>query len=83
MHGLEMGRACFVKKDDTRLSELDREGRYALQRAARETMKKRLLADILFDMRVCQLEGWDHTEYARDLNMLLSGIVGKFREKDN
>ena len=53
--------------------------RYTLQRAAREQMKHRILADIAVDLTVCKMEGWDHTEYATDLNLLLSDIVEKFR----
>lgn len=39
----------------------------ALNRLAREQMKHRLLADLAFDMQVCQLEGYDHTEYVREI----------------
>lgn len=63
-----------------RLCELTPQERYALQRAAREQMKHRILADIAADLTVCKMEGWDHTEYARDMNLLLSDIVEKFRE---
>ena len=64
-----------------RLSKLDKAGRYALQKAAREEAKRNLLSDILFDMEVCRLEGWDHTEYPTGLLEMLSDIVGKFRKK--
>lgn len=39
----------------------------ALNRLAREQMKHRLLADIACDMQVCQLDGYDHTEYIGEL----------------
>ena len=39
----------------------------ALNRLAREQLKHRMLADILVDMQVCELEGWDMTEYAKEL----------------
>ena len=39
----------------------------ALNRLAREQLKHRMLADILVDMHVCELEGWDMTEYAKEL----------------
>lgn len=71
----------MTRNANVRLSKLDKAGRYALQKAAREEMKRNLLSDILFDMEVCRLEGWDHTEYATDLNRMLSGLVGKFRKK--
>lgn len=45
---------------------------YALQRLAREQMKLRLLADIAHDLQVCELEGWDHTEYLTDLHTLIA-----------
>lgn len=39
----------------------------ALQRAAREEMIQKLLADILIDMNICEIEGWDKYEYIRRL----------------
>lgn len=35
------------------------ETRKALNRLAREQIKLRLLADIRFDLAVCEIEGWD------------------------
>lgn len=40
----------------------DKEGPIDFNRLAREQMKHRLLADILVDMQVCELEGWDKLE---------------------
>ena len=71
----------MTRNANVRLSKLDKAGRYALQKAAREEMKRNLLSDILFDMEVCRLEDWDHTEYATDLHRMLSGLVGKFGKK--
>lgn len=45
---------------------------YALQRLAREQMKHKLQADILADMQVCAIEGWDQLEYLRDLHDLVA-----------
>lgn len=73
----------MTRNANVRLSKLDKAGRYALQKAAREEAKRNLLSDILFDMEVCRLEGWDHTEYPTDLLGMLSDIVRKVREKDN
>lgn len=53
------------------------EARYVLQQAAREKMKVRLMADVLFDLRVCQLEGWDSREYISDLIETLKGFLPK------
>lgn len=47
---------------------------YSLQRLAREQMKKRILADILCDLAVCDIEGWSKTEYIAELKQMLDGI---------
>lgn len=52
----------------------------ALNRLAREQMKRRLLADVLVDMQVCQLEGIDHTEYVGELCEEMTRIAVGFRE---
>lgn len=51
----------------------------ALNRLAREQMKRRLLADVLVDMTVCELEGIDHTEYAGELCDEITRIAVGFR----
>lgn len=38
---------------------------YAVQQLARHKMIAKLLVDINADMMVCELEGWDKTEYPR------------------
>ncbi len=38
-----------------------------LNQLAREQMKQKLLTDILMDMTISKLEGWDVTEYLEDL----------------
>ena len=43
------------------------ETRKALQTAARHQFIKKLYAEILMDIGVCEIEGWDKTEY---INML-------------
>ena len=40
---------------------------WALNRLAREQMKHRLLCDILADLTVCEIEGWDKAEYINEL----------------
>ena len=47
----------------------------ALNRLAREQMKLRLLSDIAIDMTVCELEGYDHTEYVGELMDEVSRIA--------
>lgn len=48
--------------------------RYALQLKARHEMMLRLQEDILRDMLVCGLEGWDKMEYIHQLQDLLNGF---------
>lgn len=43
------------------------EARKKLQDLARHTMITRLLEDITIDMQVCDIEGWDKTEYLKML----------------
>jgi hypothetical protein len=43
---------------------MDRDTALTLNRLGREQMKLRLLADIAFDLTVCELEGLDKREYA-------------------
>lgn len=45
---------------------------YALNQLAREQLKTKLLADIQTDLMVCQLEGWDSTEYLAELHQFIS-----------
>ena len=51
--------------------------RRLLNRAAREQLKKRLLADILMDMKICELEGWDRLEFINELMELLVSLRKK------
>ena len=37
-------------------------------------MIERLYKDILFDLQVCEIEGWDKTEYIRMLRDKLNSI---------
>lgn len=45
----------------------EKEIAWKLQCLAREQMKKKLLADILQDITICQLEGWDYKKYLTEL----------------
>lgn len=53
------------------------ETRLALNTLARKQMIRRLLADILVDINICQLEGWDYREYLLELKKNIDGIVIK------
>lgn len=46
----------------------------AMQTLARHQMITRLYADILVDMQVCEIEGWDKMEYLK----MLKGIINHF-----
>lgn len=47
----------------------------ALNKLARMQMVTRLEADILKDMVVCDIEGWDKTEYIRQLYGVLDHFM--------
>ena len=61
-------------------ADLDDETRLAMQRVAREEMKHRIYADILVDMMVCDIEGWDKMEYIRELQNMLNNLTHKQNE---
>lgn len=48
-----------------------------LNRLARERMKQRLLNDILVDLQVCELEGWNKLEYIAELRDMLDTLGAK------
>lgn len=52
------------------------ESRKALNRLAREQIKLRLLADIRFDLAVCEIEGWDKLEYLNELKNMIDDLGG-------
>lgn len=54
------------------------ETRYTLQKLARLQMIIRLEADILMDMKICDLEGWDRMEFIRQLQE----IINSYGKKD-
>ena len=53
---------------------MDEETRKALNRLAREQLKRKLLADVLMDINVCKLKGWDAREFIRELIEMLEGL---------
>lgn len=54
----------------------DKETSQTLNTLAREQMKHRLLNDILTDLAVCEIEGWDKREYLNDLKKLINSLGG-------
>ena len=58
-------------------AQMNREEAEALNRLAREQMKERLLLDIMFDMQVCRLEGWDPLAFLVELRGMLDELIKK------
>ena len=52
----------------------DKETAKALNDLARHTAIARILNDIRIDMEICEIEGWDKTEYIKQLKKLLDSI---------
>ena len=55
--------------------DLDSDSRRALQVLARQQLIRRLLADILFDINVCRLEGWDWREFPLEIIKVVTEVV--------
>lgn len=64
-------------------ADLDKETRRVMQRVAREEMKHRIYADILADMTVCDIEGWDKMEYINELKTMLNTLGNINKPKNN
>ena len=41
---------------------------------ARKKFQQHILKEILFDLMVCEIEGWDKKEYIKELKTLLNSI---------
>ena len=52
----------------------DKETAKAFNDLARHTAIVRILNDIRIDMEICEIEGWDKTEYIKQLKKLLDSI---------
>ena len=50
---------------------------------ARLKFKEQLLKEIMFDLMVCEVEGWDKKEYINELKKLLNGINTLNKKKVN
>lgn len=46
----------------------------SINKLARDRFKEQILKDIMFDLTVCEIEGWDKLEYIRDLKKLINSI---------
>jgi hypothetical protein len=57
--------------------ELPVETRRAMNDKARLEAITRLEADILIDMAVCEIEGWDKLQYISQLRKILNTLGGK------
>ena len=51
--------------------------RRKMQELARHQMITKLYADILIDINICDIEGWDKMEYINELRELLNSLGGK------
>lgn len=54
-----------------------------LQRLAREQAKANILRDIMIDLTVCKVEGWDCHEYINELREMLNEIQKNFEKSEN
>ena len=50
---------------------------------ARLKFKEQILKEIMFDLMVCEVEGWDKKEYINELKKLLNGINTLNKKKVN
>ena len=58
----------------SKTEEVDPETRKALNDLARHKTITRLYANILVDMQICEIEGWDALEYIRELKDLINSF---------
>lgn len=58
----------------------DKETAKALEALAREQLIHKLLSDLVFDMQVCQIEGWDPYEYPKRLKAEIDRICEQFEK---
>ena len=63
----------MLNKNST-LQGLSKEERYQFNKLARLQNITKLEKDILFDLRVCQIEGWDCREYIRMIRDMLNKL---------
>ena len=54
----------------------------AQNQLAREQTKRRLLADLLMDLQVCRIEGWEPDEYVCDLKNLIDDAFRRIMRRE-
>ena len=59
------------------IDSLSDEDRKSVNCLARKKFEEKMLNDILVDLMVCEIEGWDKTEYIKELKNLINGIKVK------
>ena len=70
------------KEDDEPEVVIDENYVKTVNELARKKFEHRLLQDIMTDLMICDIEGWDKQEYIKELKQLISSI-GKQRKKQN
>ena len=58
----------------SKTEEVDPETRKAMNRHARHKMILKLYQDILIDLTICEIEGWDKMEYINELSDLINSF---------
>lgn len=54
-----------------------------VNKLARKKFQEHLLKEIMFDLMVCEIEGWDKKEYINEIKKLLNGIDTSNRNKSS
>jgi len=65
------------KKTMNEREAIERETAKAMHLLARKQMLRLLLNDILIDINICKLEGWDYKDYVAELKGEIDGIGGE------
>lgn len=65
------------KKQSTEFT-FDKASARVVNELARQRFKQKILADILIDLTICQIEGWSKREYINEIKKLVNSI-GKNR----
>ena len=68
-----------MKKSKTMITE-DEDTRIALNALARHQTIYNLYRDILIDMMVCEIEGWDKKEYLNQLKSVIEHFERKVKK---
>lgn len=58
----------------------DTNNRRKIQELARHQYMNRMYAELLFDMQVCRMEGWDVFEYPRMLRDAIAGLLPQAKQ---